>query len=430
MFPASPPSRVLSRSFGFYSWRIVAAGFTLLLLGDGLLNAAFGVYFVALQTEFGWTNAVLAGLFSMYQLLNGLLAPLQGWLTDRFGPRAVLRAGVIALGAGMVLWTISSSILVIYLTFFIAAVGATLAGYLTISIVVARWFHARRAFALGITFAGWGAAGALVTLLAQVVERYGWRPAALLSGVLAIVIGLPVAQWIHASPEACGQLPDGIASATSQPVETATTPSEQAAFAVSEALREPAFWLINLGHMLAYSVLIAILAHLVPHLVSHTGFSLKAASGVMAALTTAEVVGLLLGGFMGDRVNMRLLIVAAVLAQGIAITVLAYAAALPVLVAAAILFGVGFGMRTPPTIAIRASYFGRASFAGIMGLSGFLLLPASFLGPLFAGYLADQLGDYHLAFVVLAGASVLSAFCFAIARKPVLRRRRISAPAI
>ena len=86
----------------------------------------------------------------------------------------------------------------------------------------------------------------------------------------------------------------------------------------------------------------------------------------------------------------------------------------------AVLFGIGFGGRTPLTTAIRGEYFGRASFGKILGIStvpmNFLLLIAA---PL-AGFMRDELGDYDLAFLLLAGLNTLGAVLFLTARRPKL----------
>ena len=86
----------------------------------------------------------------------------------------------------------------------------------------------------------------------------------------------------------------------------------------------------------------------------------------------------------------------------------------------AVLFGIGFGGRTPLTTAIRGEYFGRASFGKILGIStvpmNFLLLIAA---PL-AGFMRDELGDYDMAFLLLAGLNTLGAVLFLIARRPKL----------
>ena len=57
---------------------------------------------------FGWGKAWLAGAFAMTRVESGLLGPLQGWLTDKYGPRAILRSGILIFGLGFTLERIYS----------------------------------------------------------------------------------------------------------------------------------------------------------------------------------------------------------------------------------------------------------------------------------------------------------------------------------
>lgn len=82
---------------------MVAAGFTLQVLSGGLYFRSFGAYFVYLHDEFGWSRTLLAGAFSLARLETGVLGPLQGWLINRIGPRALMTAGMLAFGVGFML---------------------------------------------------------------------------------------------------------------------------------------------------------------------------------------------------------------------------------------------------------------------------------------------------------------------------------------
>src|SRR5262245_53743051 len=84
----------------FYGWWIVGAGIGAQALSAGLLQQAFGSYVVLLEREFGWSRSTLSGAFSLARVEDGLLGPVQGWLLDRFGPRAVMRAGIVIFAAG------------------------------------------------------------------------------------------------------------------------------------------------------------------------------------------------------------------------------------------------------------------------------------------------------------------------------------------
>jgi MFS family permease len=83
----------------FHGWRIVAAGFVLEMLMGALLFHAYGAYVVLLRQEFGWSKTLFSVAFAMARAESGILGPIQGWLTDRFGPRALIRIGMTIFGS-------------------------------------------------------------------------------------------------------------------------------------------------------------------------------------------------------------------------------------------------------------------------------------------------------------------------------------------
>ena len=85
----------------FYGWWIVGAGFGLEVLIGALVFHAYGAYVVLLREEFGWSRTLLSAAFAMARAESALLGPVQGWLTDRFGPRALMRVGMVVLGLGL-----------------------------------------------------------------------------------------------------------------------------------------------------------------------------------------------------------------------------------------------------------------------------------------------------------------------------------------
>jgi len=90
----------------------------------------------------------------------------------------------------------------------------------------------------------------------------------------------------------------------------------------------------------------------------------------------------------------------------------------PALLAAAVIFGVGFGGRVPLLIAIRGDYFGRGKFATIFGLSTIPMGVVQVVGPIGAGFMYDRLGSYTLAFLILFGVNMFAATMILVIRPP------------
>ena len=73
----------------FYGYVVVAAAFSIMLVGSGFYQA-FGVFFKPIISEFGWTRALTSGAFSFSHVTRGLMGIVMGGLTDKLGARIVL----------------------------------------------------------------------------------------------------------------------------------------------------------------------------------------------------------------------------------------------------------------------------------------------------------------------------------------------------
>ena len=394
---------------------------------------SFTAYFPLLQTQFGWSRAVLSGAFALSRAESGILGPLQGWLIDKFGPRMMVRVGMLMFGAGFILFSQTDSVLDYYLTFALMAAGSSIAGFLPVATTVVNWFERRRGVAMGIAMSGFGVGGLLVPAVAWSLISLGWRPTAFFSGVLIILVGLPIAQLMRQRPEQYGYLPDGASSSTPQSEEDSSQellqPSvtlnqdEVDGFTAREAMRTPAFWLLSFGHSMALFTVGAVSLHLIPHIIESVGVSVTTASGAVVVMTIFNILGQLGGGFLGDRVSKRLLAAAAMLVHSVALLILAYATTLLPVYIFAVLHGTAWGVRGPMMTTIRADYFGRASFATIMGFSSLIVMVGMTSGPLIAGFLADIFDGYRVGFIVIAAITGVGSLFFVLAREPKLPDR-------
>ena len=109
---------------------------------------------------------------------------------------------------------------------------------------------------------------------------------------------------------------------------------------------------------------------------------------------------MLIGGIIGDKFDKRVIAFACMGMHALALMLVAYAQAVPMVIAFAVLHGAAWGIRALMQ-AIRAEYFGRANFGMILGVSSLIFTIGNFIGPLVAGILADSTGGYREGFTVL-----------------------------
>ena len=65
-------------------------------------RASFALFFVAMLGAFSWGRGPTAFGYSLSWLCFVAFAPLAGWLHDRWGARAIVATGGVALGASFV----------------------------------------------------------------------------------------------------------------------------------------------------------------------------------------------------------------------------------------------------------------------------------------------------------------------------------------
>jgi MFS family permease len=411
-----PTSRI------FYGWWIVAAGFMIQLLNAGMIFHSFGVYFVHFQETFGWTRTQISGAFSIQQLETGILGPVQGWMIIRFGPRMIVSIGIVIAGIGLMLLSRINNLWQFYAAFTTIALGSSLGGFMAIFTTVANWFEKKRSRAMGIVMAGMSVGGLMVPIMAWSTESFGWRSTAFASGIVLILVGLPLGQLMRKDPEDYGQVPDG---ADPNPVEDGalndTGPDLN--FTAREAMRTRAFWYVSFGHASALLVVSAIMVHLIPFIVDRLEYSLATAGIVVTLMTAMMIFSQVGGGVLGDKIVKRYALTICLIGHSIALFGLAFATNIWLVAFFVVLHGVSWGTRGPIVISIRADYFGRKAYATIMGFSSMIMMVGMMTGALFTGFVADRTDDYTLAFGILATVAAFGSVLFFMSKPPPLPER-------
>src|SRR6185436_19417228 len=293
----------------FHGWWMVGAGCGMQFVQGTLLLQSFGAYFAILREDRGWTKTELSGAAAMHQLEAAVLGPVLGWFLDRFGAAWVIRIGVIVFGCGFMLLSTINSLLAFYGAFIMTALGASLCGFFPINVALIRWFEKKRARALATMQLGMAAGGLCVPLVAWALATFGWRATAFASGILIIAVCLPLSFVFRHRPEDMGLKMDGL-EFESQGLPPGTRSESNTVtrdFTAREALRTPAFWLISLGHGFALFVVTGVNTHAITHMKEGLGYSIEVASFVIMLQTVAQLGGVGIGAWIGDRLNKRVI---------------------------------------------------------------------------------------------------------------------------
>ena len=170
----------------FYGWRMIGLVSASRIVGGGLHQFGFTVFFLPISQDLGIGRAATSLAFSLSRAQGAIEAPLVGYLIDRYGPRPIVVTAVFLAGVGYILlsWvTTYTGFLIVYLGVICLAF---VAGFVHSPMVVANsWFIRRRARAMTVVSAAVPIGGALISpLLAVGVASMGWRWAAFASGCI------------------------------------------------------------------------------------------------------------------------------------------------------------------------------------------------------------------------------------------------------
>src|SRR5664279_2683626 len=182
------------------AWLIVVAAFFASFVAFGV-SYSFGIFLKPLATQFGVSHAVMSTLFSVLIVLSLFLSPLTGDIADHLGPRPVVAAGALLMGAGLILTARVHYFPLIFLTYGLGAGGAVACVYIPSVAAVGEWFKVRRDIALGIAISGIGC-GTLVAapIAARLTVDMGWRRTFELFGWTSMVILLGCAALLSRPP--------------------------------------------------------------------------------------------------------------------------------------------------------------------------------------------------------------------------------------
>jgi sugar phosphate permease len=384
-----------------------------------MLHQAFGAYLTVLIEEKGWSKTSVSAASAMMSMEAAIIGPVLGWFLDRFGSRGVIRIGVVMFGIGFMLLSQIESLTQFYCAVIVIAIGSSMAGYFPLNVGIIQWFEKKRARALSMVGLGLALGGMFVPLVAFSIQNNGWRTTAFICGIVVILVGFPLASIFRRRPEDFGLTIDGLGAARGS-VDLSEKPeaNKEPEFTARQALRTKSFWLLSAGHGVALIVVTAVNTHAINHMRISLGYTISQAAVYITLMTAFQVVGVLLGGWLGDKLRKNRMAATCMLMHMTGLLMLTYAGGPAMLVGFAVLHGLAWGIRGPFMQAIRADYFGRKSIGMILGLSAMLTAVGQISGPLLAGIMGDATGNYYLGFTVLALIAGCGSALFWFAKPP------------
>jgi OFA family oxalate/formate antiporter-like MFS transporter len=374
-----------------------------------------------IDQKYHWGRAAIQVAFTIFVLTETWLVPVEGYLIDKFGPRAMISGSGVLVAIAWVINSVADSLPMLYLG---AAIGGIGAGVVYGGAVgnALKWFPDRRGLAAGLTAAGFGAGSALTVIpIANMIASSGYQAAFLWfglgQGIVVILVGL-----LLRAPES-GEVP------ASQAVQQSRRDYEWA-----EVLKTPVFYVmyvmfvaVGAGGLMAIAQLAPIANDFkianVP--VSLIGLTLPA---LTFALTIDRVLNGICRPFFGwvsDQIGRENTMFIAFLLEGIGIFALLYFGTDPVLFV--ILSGLVFfawGEIYSLFPATCTDLYGKKYATTNYGMLYTAKGTAALLVPL-ANVLTSATGSWHAVFYVAAILNIIAAVMALVVLKP-MRIRFIS----
>lgn len=369
-----------------------------------MLVFSFGVFIAPLSAAFGWTRPSIAFGSTIIALTIMLVAPLQGWLVDRFGGRRVVLTSIPLFAAGLFLMSrMGDDIRVFYLLCGLLPVlglGLWPTSYLR---VVSGWFDRRLGMAIGIANGGIGIGAALVPVLATaVIGRNGWQDAYLGLALAALLVTWPL-NWLF------------LREAAAPSASRAADAGELAGMAFHDILRTRSYRLLLAGFFLSGVISVGLIVNQVPLLIDG-GVSPERAAAAQATFGVALLITRFLTGVALDRVPAPLLM-GAVCVGGLA-ACLMYASGVNdlALVVCPILIAGVIGAEFDVLSYITKRYYGIASFGRAYGVVYSMFQLGAALGATALPLSRQHLGSYAPGLLAYAAILAAAAACFLMLR--------------
>ena len=352
-------------------------------------------------------------IFSLVRAEGSFAGPIVGRFVDKFGARPMIIFGGLLASAGfMALSWVHSYVLFVVIFVGMVGVGKSSGlGQVLIS-AVNRWFIRRRSLAMSICITGFASGGAvLLPLISIGVSTIGWRDVMLYSGIFMAVIVVPLALLVRHSPEQMGIEPD-----LPRPEDDTATQTSLVDFTVRQALRTRSYWILFTGSVLRITMWGAISVHAVEMFV-WKGMSQGEAGLMFSLMFFLSIPMRLAAGYLGDHIPLQPMMGGGMVAAGLAVVAMLVMDGNTAVYLFVVLMAVEQGGSTLNWVAL-GNFFGRTSFATLMGIISTAFNLGMLVSPIYAGYMFDRTGSYTVVLISFLPIYLASGVFFLMTRKP------------
>lgn len=377
-------------------------------------------FYTSFQRQIGVNDsAPLATAYGIGTLGAGLLMPLVGSLSDRFGTRVMMGIAAALLALTCALIGFADNVYQLGFAFFcLRAFGQGALG-LVAGHTLAMWYEKRLGVAESVRHTGMSLANVLLPPLAiALIVWVGWEGAYALLGLGVYIAVIPLVVIVFRNkPEDIGQHldnlppeghhslddaePDAAAEFsrdTHEPRPGVVRPPD---FTARQAVRTGAYWIVT-GALVANAAIFTAIALEHQVITREAGHSKNVAASLLPLAGLVSFIAVPISGLLVDRFRERILLAWTTVLLGLSCTCVAFATALPALYGAMVLMGMTQSLIFVLASPIFARYFGRRHHGAIRGTLTRSMIIGTAIGPVLLSLGAKFADGYRLPLLACA----------------------------
>ena len=399
-----PPAAVASVADGTPRER-VRWGRVVLVALSGVVSHVFGratvgVLVPAMADDLELSDTLIGALGSanMGAYFTGVI--IVTFTAGRIEPFTLLRAGIVTSTLGLaVIGTASSPAAIVIGTAFAGLGGGGI--WLTAPVIASEGVPAsRRGAALGTLTATMGAALIGVPIATTALRNAAgddalWRPVWLAQAALSVLLLLALSLLVRARRTERVASVGGLG-----------------------ALRQIHGWKRAVAAYVGFAYMASSFANFLGRtLESDHDFSRTAATLAFSVMGAGSIVGALAFGRLSDRIGRPATMATVMALSAGAAMVMATRAPSTMILVAVVVFGAASFSFPSLTATFVSDYVSDRTFAAVLGSMTMFYGPASVIGPVASGWLADRTGDFSATYWAIAAIALTSGVCMATMRR-------------
>ena len=387
-------------------WIIVIACMLIQAIPAGVIANTQSLFMYPVINSRGFSLVAFSLMFSIGTIVSAAAGPFIGSLFSKINLKVLYITGAIIAGGGFAAFSMATEIWHFYILAGVVQIGSGIISGIGTPLLISAWFdEATKGKALGLAFAG-GSIGNffLQPLATQLIANQGYAGAYLVLGILALIVGLPIALFLVRMPKNASEIvrsKNSVSDLDNKNVEVS-------GYTLKEAAKTKYFWMLCLGftfiglYVSAYSVQYA------AYFQGSLNFDATAIGVTGSIFAICSLAGNLIGGSLFDKLGaLKCLIVAGVLVliSGSFLLLAKNSVIFAHLFSATKGLAVFAYMIGPAYLT--GSFFGNKEFGSILGIVQLLFAVGISTGSALFGVLAEKLG-YDMSWILVLAAVAIA----------------------